>query len=81
MQAHMNNQQSRKRKKAPLSPNSTFVTIAHIQRARNPEAGQIDSPDESAVCDSSSEAESCIYVGGKPSEISGDSGGGDGGDG
>ncbi|KZL67535.1 transposase [Colletotrichum tofieldiae] len=43
--------------------------------------GDIDSPDESRASELSSEAGSCIWVGGRDSEMGGDSGGDDGDDG
>ncbi|KDN69817.1 putative transposase [Colletotrichum sublineola] len=79
-EAQLEDHQSRKRKKVPLSPNSTFAKVGDVQQPENPDAGRIDSPDESSASELSSEAESCIWVGGKPEEISGDSGGDDGGD-
>ncbi|KAK2005684.1 hypothetical protein LZ32DRAFT_671666 [Colletotrichum eremochloae] len=66
--ALLERQRSCKRKKVTLSPNSTFATIEHIQRAQNPGAGEIDGPDESSASKLSSEAKSCIWVGGKPKE-------------
>ncbi|KZL63508.1 transposase, partial [Colletotrichum incanum] len=79
LQAQLDSQRQHKRKKVPTSPNSTFATIWDIQKAKNPAVGEIDDPDESSASELSSEAESCVWVGGKPGEISGDSGG-DGGD-
>ncbi|EFQ36811.1 transposase, partial [Colletotrichum graminicola M1.001] len=45
IQAHLDNQRQRKRKKVPLSPNSRFAAVAHIQQARQSPDDSIDSLD------------------------------------
>ncbi|KAK6212209.1 transposase [Colletotrichum tabaci] len=81
LEGQLEEQQQRKRKKVRLSPNRTFANIWDIQRAQGLDIGDIGSPDESRASELSSEAGSCIWVGGRDSEMGGDSGGDDGDDG
>ncbi|KAK6224541.1 transposase [Colletotrichum tabaci] len=77
LEGQLEEQQQRKRKKVRLSPNRTFANIWDIQRAQGLDIGDIGSPDESRASELSSEAGSCIWVGGRDSEMGGDSGGDD----
>ncbi|KAK1995402.1 hypothetical protein LX36DRAFT_163272 [Colletotrichum falcatum] len=71
-----------------MSPNTTFTNVPHLEGMKNTSGDNINtldvsvySLDGSSASEISSEAGSCIWVGGRDEEISGggDGGGGDGG--
>ncbi|KAF4808961.1 hypothetical protein CGCTS75_v014792 [Colletotrichum tropicale] len=68
LQAQLDTHRRCKRKKVPLSPNSTFASIEHIRRAQIGSSDAEDITDESSVSELSSAAESCIWVGGRAEE-------------
>ncbi|GKT51720.1 uncharacterized protein ColSpa_11901 [Colletotrichum spaethianum] len=64
----MDSQQQGKRKKVQLDPNTKFANIEDIRRAQIEGGEAEDCPAESSESELPSEAESCIWVGGKDEE-------------
>lgn len=65
LRARLENFQTRKRKKVEMSPNSKFASIQDVYRTQKAAGGHENSASEISDTELSSEAESCIVVGGR----------------